>query len=162
MKNIFKLSIGLILIVVIVQKIIKLNSNKNEKVEIQYISKVDKSWITPKSKRCFSSAMGCVSSWDEAKEICSEYNASLPTIEALKKEVIFCKGEIGQSKDIYKKNMNNLAYYFCFKRNGFQSSNSYWSNTEVEGEVKVIHFDSAQISNRIKSQTYYVRCKKNI
>jgi len=161
MKKIFKWIIGLIGIVVIVQQVIKQNSNKGEKIEVEYIpKKIDKSWITPKSKLCFSEAMGCVSTWDEAKEICSEYNASLPTIEELKKEVVYCKGEIGNSKDIYKKNMNNLTYYFCFQRNGFQSGNSYWSKTEVEGEVKVLHFDSAQINTRVKTQTYYVRCIK--
>ena len=111
---------------------------------------------------CFTTSQEgeCWGSWTEAKQICLENNSRLPTIEELKDAAKYCGGIIGQTKDVYTKNMHNMTYYFCYKRNGFKQNHDYWSITEKDNEILSFYFDAAKITKNVQRQTNAIRCIK--
>jgi len=99
----------------------------------------------------------CQTDWKDAKNICSSLGGRLPNIDELRAEVRKCGGII----DSYKKNRANKSYQACYKNNGFNNNDWYWSSTTYKGNsgnAWIVYFDLGSVGNYYKSFNIFVRC----
>ncbi|MCF6245709.1 MAG: DUF1566 domain-containing protein [Sulfurovum sp.] len=116
-------------------------------------------WVTPSKSICtknngtISTYGVCQAKWNDAKEICKLFDARLPTLKELQKEVDECKS----------KNKEKDAYIACYKKKGFTGSSSYWSADTDKKYPKNsygMNFYSATSGGGSKDNTVDVRCVK--
>jgi hypothetical protein len=89
-------------------------------------------WITPSKSICENnggeySKDACISTWANAKTICSVAGGELPTIVKLRAVVTDCGGVLNED------NSQNSAYQSCYREKGF-TPNFYWSSNTVTSD----------------------------
>ena len=125
-------------------------------------------WITPLQSVCkrHGGAIDrdglCRASWKNAKKICSDSGAILPSKKVFEQIITDCGGVLNNSKrelNKREKNKHNMAYQSCYKRQGF--STYYWSSTATSYNPRnawIVYFYSATEVNSNKKKRGYVRC----
>ncbi len=122
-------------------------------------------WITPTNSQCTGGKMYkgvCKTKWKEAKNICSSLGGRLPSRDELKEEIRKCGGII----DSYKKNRANKSYQACYKNNGFNNNDWYWSSSayvDNRGDEGVVDFNDDNYDYAYSSELFdgLVRCVRD-
>ena len=121
-------------------------------------------WVSPSNEVCTKNggeiARGgsCYANWNDAKRICSNTDASLPTIDDLRRVLDSCGGKF----DDYNMHKNDPAFQSCSESNGFDVSRHYWSATkgQVDGYAMAVRFANGYEYMSEKSKTSSVNCVK--
>jgi hypothetical protein len=143
---------------------------KQEKQPKQPKKKTNIKWLDVSSSTCKRHGGNmdkgvCVADWQEAKKICSDMSARLPTIDELKAVPKICGGTLAMYSDenwdsIVSKNINNSSYKSCYNRKGFSDKDLYWSSTSFSGDTNyawVVHIGGV-VYYGYKDKNAYLRC----
>ncbi len=129
-------------------KLVDTGFNKTEINNICNLKEVDSTtskktdkWLIPTDSTCLSNGGQinekgiCEAYLYNAKKICQQNNARLPTINELKKLITDCGGTI----DAQDKNLNNRDYQSCLKKKNFDVSPSgYLSSSPYASDNKLV------------------------
>jgi len=121
-------------------------------------------WVNPSSEVCtknggeLSRSGVCYANWNDAKGICSNTDATLPTIDDLRHLLASCGGKF----DDYNMHKDDPAFQSCAKKNGFDISRHYWSSTkgQVDGYAMAVRFVNGYEYMSKNDKTNSVHCVK--
>ncbi|OQX76311.1 MAG: hypothetical protein B6D54_04180 [Epsilonproteobacteria bacterium 4484_65] len=121
-------------------------------------------WISPSSEVCsknggeLSRSGVCYANFNDAKRICSNTDATLPTLDDLRGLLASCGGKF----DDYNMHKDDPAFQSCSKKNGFDISRHYWSstNSKIDGYAMGVRFVNGYEYDKKKDGTLSVQCVK--
>ena len=121
-------------------------------------------WVSPSNEVCtknggeLSRGGICYAKWDDAKRICSNADASLPTIDDLRRVLASCGGKF----DDYNVHKDDPAFQSCSKKKGFSISSHYWSSTkgQFDGYAMAVRFSNGYEYMNEKDKVSSVHCVK--
>ena len=121
-------------------------------------------WVNPSNDVCtknggkLSRGGVCYAKLDDAKHICSNSDASLPTLDELRAVLDSCGGKF----DDYNMHKDDPAFQSCSKKNGFDVSRHYWSSTkgQADGYSMAVRFANGYDYMSKNDKTNSVNCVK--
>ena len=121
-------------------------------------------WVSPSNELCtknggkISRGGICYAKWDDAKRICSNSDAGLPTIDDLRQVLASCGGKF----DDYNMHKDDPAFQSCSKKKGFSVSRHYWSSTkgQADGYSIAVRFANGYDYMSKNDKTNSVHCMK--
>ena len=121
-------------------------------------------WVSPSEEVCaknggeLSRSGVCYAKLDDAKRICSNMDAALPTLDELKAVLASCGGKF----DDYKMHKDDAAFLSCSKKKGFDVSRHYWTSTkgQVDGYSMAVRIANGYDYMSENSKTSSVNCVK--
>ena len=121
-------------------------------------------WVNPSNDVCtknggkLSRSGVCYAKWDDAKHICSNMNAVLPTMDELRAVLDSCGGKF----DDYNMHKDDPVFQSCSKKNGFDVSRHYWSSTkgQADGYSMAVRFANGYDYMSKNDKTNSVNCVK--
>ena len=127
-----------------------------------YVSAAE--WVSPSNEICtknggkLSRGGVCYANWDDAKRICINMKAVLPTLEELSAVLDSCGGKF----DDYTMHKDDPAFQSCSKKKGFAVSRHYWSSTkgQANGYSMAVRFANGYDYMSKNDNTNSVNCVK--
>ena len=121
-------------------------------------------WVSPSKEVCaknggeLSRGGACYAKLDDAKRICSNMDAALPTLDELKAALESCGGKF----DDYAVHKDDAAFQSCSKKKGFDVSRHYWTSTkgQVDGYSMAVRIANGYDYMSENSKTSSVNCVK--
>ena len=121
-------------------------------------------WVSPAKEVCtknggkLSRNGTCYANLNDAKRICINMNAILPTLEDLQHVLDSCGGKF----DDYNVHKDDPAFQTCSKKKGFDVSRHYWSSSEgqASGYTMAVRFSNGYDYMSKNDQTNSVHCMK--
>jgi len=121
-------------------------------------------WVSPSKEVCaknggeLSRGGACYAKLDDAKRICSNMDAALPTLDELKAALESCGGKF----DDYEVHKDDAAFQSCSKKKGFDVSRHYWTSTkgQVDGYSMAVRIANGYDYMSENSKTSSVNCVK--
>jgi hypothetical protein len=121
-------------------------------------------WVSPSKEVCtknggeVSRGGVCYAKWDDAKRICGNSDAVLPTLDELRAVLDSCGGKF----DDYNMHKDDPSFQTCAKKNGFDISRHYWSSTkgQADGYSMAVRFANGYDYMSKNNKTKSVNCVK--
>jgi len=122
-------------------------------------------WVTPSKEVCtknggeLSRSGTCYANLNDAKRICINMDAILPTLEDLQHVLDSCGGKF----DDYNMHKDDPAFQTCSKKKGFDVSRHYWSSSEGQapGYTMAVRFANGYDYMSKNDKTNSVHCMKS-
>ncbi|CAA6801455.1 MAG: Caspase (Peptidase) [uncultured Sulfurovum sp.] len=123
-------------------------------------------WLKPTNSVCKANGGKiykgvCQANWENAKKICSQSRARLPSKNDLHKVIKDCGGIADANSDEWGKNYNNSSYQSCYKQKGFSTNDWYWTRETYEQDSSyawIVHFYRGRDDWHGKAGNGYALC----